>query len=171
MSKSLGNHIRLLASPEDMYGAVMSVPDQAMGQFFRLVTRWTPAEIADLEQGLGEGRLHPRDVKVKLAREIVSIYHHPAEAAAAEENFKRVFQQGVLPEEIPAFEFQPGQTVLELLVASGMVSSRGEGRRLCAQKGVRLDGDILMDANARIAHGGVLQVGKRKFIRLSDKQI
>ena len=171
MSKSLGNHIRLLALPEDMYGAVMSVPDQAMGQFFRLVTRWTPAEVAFFEQGMTEGRLHPRDVKMKLAHEIVSIYHHPADAAAAEENFKRVFQQGILPEEMPAFKFQPGQTVLELLVATGMVSSRGEGRRLCAQNGVRLDGEILVDPNAKLVHSGVLQVGKRKFIRLVDEQI
>lgn len=166
MSKSLGNHIRLLAQPNDMYGAVMSVPDPAMGQFFRLVTRWAPAEIAELEQGMSEGKLHPRDVKMKLAREIVSIYHHPAEAAAAEEHFKRVFQQRALPEAIPAFQLQPGQTVIEVLLACKLVTSRSEGRRLCEQKGVRLDSEILNNPQAILAHGGVLQAGKRKFVRL-----
>jgi tyrosyl-tRNA synthetase len=166
MSKSLGNHIRLLAPPNDMYGAVMSVPDPAMGQFFRLVTRWTPAEIAALEQGLSEGRLHPRDVKMKLAHEIVSIYHNPAEAAKAEEHFRRVFQQRTLPEEMPTFQFQPGQTLIEVLVASKLVTSRGEGRRLCTQQGIRLEGELLADPNATLAHGGVLQAGKRKFVRL-----
>jgi tyrosyl-tRNA synthetase len=101
MSKSLGNHIPLFSSPEDMYGKVMSVPDKAMGQFFRLVTRWTPPEIDELEKGMAEGRLHPRDVKMKLAHEIVSIYHSEAAAVMAESAFVRVFQQGDVPVEIP----------------------------------------------------------------------
>ena len=76
MSKSLGNHIPLLSTPEDMYGKVMSMPDKAMGQFFRLVTRWTPAEIDRAgERVWRQGSLHPRDAKMKLAREIVAIYH------------------------------------------------------------------------------------------------
>ena len=75
MSKSIGNHIPILAPPEDMYGKVMSIPDQAMSNYFPLVTRWQESEITDLEAGLEAGRLHPRDVKMKLAREIVEIFH------------------------------------------------------------------------------------------------
>lgn len=167
MSKSLGNHIPLLAPPADMYGKVMSVPDKAMGQYFRLVTRWTPPEIEALEHGMAEGRLHPRDVKMKLAREIVSIYHSEAEAEEAEREFIRIFQQGDLPEAMDEYHAQPGQTLLEILTASGMVNSKSEGRRLIEQRGVRLDGQTLNDANAPFPRSGVLQVGKRKYLRVT----
>lgn len=166
MSKSLGNHIPLLAPPADMYGKVMSVPDKAMGQYFRLLTRWTPPEIEALERGMAEGRLHPRDVKMKLAREIVSIYHSEVEAEEAESEFIRIFQQGDLPAEMGEYHAQAGQTVLEILTASGMVKSKSEGRRLVEQRGVRLDGQTLNDANALLPHSGVLQVGKRKYLRV-----
>ncbi|HSF83188.1 MAG TPA: tyrosine--tRNA ligase [Anaerolineales bacterium] len=166
MSKSLGNHIPLLATPADMYGKVMSVPDKAMGQFFRLVTRWTPAEIAEIESGLAEGQLHPRDVKMKLAREIVTIFHSESEADEAESSFVRVFQQGDVPEEMPEFVLQDDLTVLDVLVAGNLVSSKSEGRRMIAQNGVRLDGITLEDANQVFPHSGVLQVGKRRFLRI-----
>lgn len=166
MSKSLGNHIPLLATPEDMYGKVMSVPDKAMGQFFRLVTRWTPGEIAGLESGLASGSLHPRDVKMKLAREIVSIYHSEEAAAEAEKSFIRIFQQGDIPAQMPELRLQDGQTVLEILIDGGLVGSKSEGRRLIVQKGVRLDGATLEDANQIFPHPGVLQVGKRRFLRV-----
>lgn len=166
MSKSLGNHIPLLSSPEDMYGKVMSVPDKAMGQYMRLVTRWTPSQIAETEAGLQSGTLHPRDVKMALAREIVSIYHSEQAALQAEETFKKVFQQKDIPDEMPEYEIQAGQTVLDVLLACGLVSSKSEGRRLIEQKGVRLDGVPLEQAEAPFPHAGVLQVGKRRFVRV-----
>jgi tyrosyl-tRNA synthetase len=166
MSKSLGNHIPLLATPEDMYGKVMSVPDKAMGDFFSLVTRFTPDEIAAIEHGLASGALHPRDVKMKLAREIVSIYHSDKDAIEAEAAFVRVFQKGDVPEEMPVFTLSPGQSVLDVLVIGGLVSSKSEGRRLIDQKGVRLDGEVLEDPNASFPGEGVLQVGKRKYLRI-----
>jgi tyrosyl-tRNA synthetase len=166
MSKSLGNHIPLLATPQDMYGKVMSVPDRAMGKFFRLVTRWTPPEIEELEQGLAAGRLHPRDVKMKLAREIVSIYHSEQAAVQAEQEFIRIFQQGDLPEEMPEYRLQPGQSVLDVLLAGGLVNSKSEGRRMLEQNGVRLEGATLTDPNLPFPHPGVLQVGKRRYLRV-----
>jgi tyrosyl-tRNA synthetase len=166
MSKSLGNHIPLLSSPEDMYGKVMSVPDKAMSLFFRLVTRWTPPVIAELESGLKEGRMHPRDVKMKLAREIVEIYHSPQAAAQAEDAFVRVFQQKDLPNEMPEYALQPGQTVLDVLISSGLAASKGEARRLLQQNGVRLEGLTLTDPNQPFPQAGVLQVGKRHFVRV-----
>jgi len=166
MSKSLGNHIPLLASPEDMYGKVMSVPDIAMPMFHRLVTRWTPPEIEALEAEVASGKLHPRDAKMRVAREIVSIYHSPEAAEAAEQAFIRVFQQGGQPEEMPELPFQPGQSVLDTLLAGKLVSSRSEGRRMLDQGGVRLDGQTLQDGQKPLPHPGVLQVGKRKFIKL-----
>jgi tyrosyl-tRNA synthetase len=167
MSKSLGNHIPLNTTPEDMYGKVMSIPDFAMGSYFRLVTRWNTHEIEELEHSIQEGRIHPRDAKMKLAREIVSIFYGEPEASEAEESFVRVFQKGSLPEEIPEYTFQPGQSVLDVLSGSGLVSSKSEGRRLISQGGVRLDGVTLSDANQELAHPGVLQVGKRKFLRVA----
>ena len=167
MSKSLGNHIPLFSSPEDMYGKVMSVPDKAMGHFFRLVTRWTPPEIDELEAGMAEGRLHPRDVKMKLAHEIVSIYHSEAAAVIAESAFVRIFQQGDVPVEIPQYVIQPGQSVLDVLIAGGLVASKSEGRRLIDQNGVRLDGETLNDPNQVFPHPGVLQVGKRRYLQVS----
>jgi len=168
MSKSLGNHIPLLSSPEDMYGKVMSVPDKAMGQFFRLVTRWTPPEIQSLESGIAEGKLHPRDVKMKLAREIVSIYHSEEQAAQAEAAFVRVFQQGDLPEEMPEVKLRAGQSVLDVLVEAGLVSSKSEGRRMIDQRAVRLDGQALSDPNQAFPHAGVLQVGKRRYLKVTQ---
>ncbi len=166
MSKSLGNHIPLLSTPADMYGKVMSVPDKAMGSFFRLVTRWTPPEIHELESGMADGRLHPRDVKMKLAHEIVSIYYSPEDADEAEQAFVRIFQQGDLPEAMDEFTTSAGQTVLDVLVSSGLVSSKSEGRRMVDQHAVRLDGAVLSDPTGLFPHPGVLQVGKRRYLRV-----
>ena len=166
MSKSLGNHIPLLSSPEDMYGKVMSVPDKAMGQYFRLLTRWTPHEIVELESGIEENRIHPRDAKMRLAKEIVSIYYSEAAAERAQEAFVRVFQKGNIPTEMAEYVLTPDQTVLDVLVSGELVNSKSEGRRLIAQNGVRLDGETLKDANQAFPHDGVLQVGKRRFLRV-----
>jgi tyrosyl-tRNA synthetase len=167
MSKSLGNHIPLLSSPEDMYGKVMSVPDKAMSQYFRLVTRWTPSQINQLERDMAEGRLHPRDVKMRLAREIVSIFQSEEAASLAEEAFVRVFQHGDMPEEMPEYQLKPDQTVLEVMMEGKLVASKNEGRRMIEQKGVRLDGQTLIDSNLTFPHPGVLQVGKRRFLRVT----
>ena len=166
MSKSMGNHIPLLSTPEDMYGEVMSVPDKAMGQYFRLLTRWTPDEIEAMESGMASGSLHPRDAKMKLAREIVSIYHSPESAEHAEKEFVDIFQKGDVPEDMDTFSLGAGQSVLDVLVASELVSSKSEGRRLLDQNGVRLDGQTLTDANQEFPHPGILQVGKRRFLRV-----
>jgi len=168
MSKSLGNHIPLNTSPEDMYGKVMSVPDMAMGQYMRLVTRWTPDEIDAIERDMAEGKQHPRDVKMKLAHEIVQIYYGIPEAVQAEAAFVRVFQQGSQPEDMPEFILTEGQTVLDVLVSGKIATSKGEGRRLIDQKGVRLDGEILNDPNQPFPHEGVLQAGKRRFLRVRE---
>jgi len=166
MSKSLGNHIPLNTDAEDMYGKVMNVPDMAMGSYFRLVTRWTTKQIEELEKDLSEGRQHPRDVKMKLAREIVEIFYGEEESSRAEDSFVRVFQKGEVPEEIKEYLLKPGQTVLDVLIEGGLVRSRSEGRRLISQNGVRLDGKTLGEPDQEFPNGGVLQVGKRRFLRI-----
>jgi tyrosyl-tRNA synthetase len=166
MSKSLGNHIPLLSTSEDMYGKIMSLPDKAMGQFFRLVTRWSPKDIAGIEKDLEAGKLHPRDAKMKLAREIVSIFYSDKEARSAEEAFVRLFQQKETPDEMPEYEMTAGATILDVLTGAGLVSSKSEARRLIDQKGVRLDGETLERGDEVFPHPGVLQVGKRRFLRV-----
>ena len=166
MSKSLGNHIPLLSTPEDMYGKIMSLPDKAMGAFYRLLTDRKPEEVAGIEAAIASGRLHPKEAKMRLAHEIVSVYHSEAEADRAQEEFVRVFQQGDLPEEMPEYRLQPGQSVLDVLEASELASSRSEGRRLIDQNGVRLDGEVLTDPNQAFPRPGVLQAGKRRFRRI-----
>jgi tyrosyl-tRNA synthetase len=168
MSKSLGNHIPLNTSPEDMYGKVMSLPDKAMGQYFRLVTRWSSSKIEELERDLAGGQIHPRDVKMQLAREIVDYYYGNQAAAQAEEDFVRVFQQGSQPEQIPVFTYQAGQSVTQVLVDSGLAGSKSDARRLVTQNGVRLDGETLTDPNLPLPHPGILQAGKRRFVRLVE---
>jgi tyrosyl-tRNA synthetase len=167
MSKSLGNHIPLNTTAEDMYGKVMSVPDSAMPAYFRLVTRWSTQQIEEIENGLRSGSLHPRDAKMKLAREIVEIFYGAEAAKASEEAFVSVFQHGAIPDEIPEYKLQGNPTVLDVLLDGNLVSSKSEGKRMIAQNGVRLDGELLTDANLTFPHPGILQVGKRRFLRVT----
>ncbi len=166
MSKSTGNVIPINTTAEDMYGKVMSVPDVAMGKFARLATRWLPAEIEALEKDVASGKIHPRDAKMRLAREIVSIFYGEADAGAAEEAFVHLFQKKDIPDEMPEFALQPGQTLVEVLTAAGLVASKSDGRRMVEQKGVKLDGQVLEKFDAPFPHPGVLQVGKRRFVRV-----
>lgn len=166
MSKSLGNHIPLNSSPEDMYGKVMSVPDLAMPQYARLVTRWGPAEVAAFERGLSDGSLHPRDAKMKLALEITATYYSQPDAERAQQAFVSLFQQGDVPADMPDYTLREGESVLDVIMAAGLVASKSEGRRMLDQKAVRLDGQTLEKADAPFPHPGVLQVGKRRFVRV-----
>ena len=168
MSKSYGNAIGLWEEPKEMYGKVMSVPDKAMGDFYRFLTRFTPAEIDAIEADLGSGKLHPRDAKMKLAFEIVSIYHSEDAARDAQDAFVRVFQKGDAPEEMPRYQLSGGQTVLDVLANSGIVSSRGEGRRMIKQNAVSLNDAKLTDPFAPFPGSGVLRVGRRKFLQIVD---
>ena len=150
-----------------MYGKLMSIPDFAMEKYMRLVTRWMPREIDDLLKSVRSGRAHPRDAKMKMAREITSIFYGEADASQAEEAFVRLFQKGDLPDNMPEYGLVPGMSVADVLVACGLAGSKGEARRLVAQRGVRLDGTTLDDPDAGVAHPGVLQAGKRRFVRIT----
>ncbi len=166
MSKSTGNVIPINSSVEDMYGKVMSLPDFAMAKYSRLVTRWSPAEIQSLEESIRQGALHPRDAKMRLASEICSIFYGEESARSAEEAFDRQFRKKESPDEMVEFSLQPGQTALDVLLDSGLVKSKSEGKRLIEQKGVRLDGQVITEALEQFPHPGILQVGKRKFVRI-----
>ncbi len=166
MSKSTGNVVPINTTAEDMYGKLMSVPDFAMEKYMRLVTRWTPREIDALLKQVQTGEVHPRDAKMKLAREIVDIFYGSEQAKAAEEAFIRMFQHKETPEEMPEFALNPGASVTDVLLATGLASSKSEARRLIDQKGIRLDGEALERGDAPFPHPGVLQAGKRRFVRV-----
>ena len=166
MSKSTGNIVPINTGADDMFGKLMSVPDLAMGTYMRLVTRFSPHEIAQIEKDVASGVLHPRDAKMKMAKEIVSIFYTDAEAQTAQEHFIKMFQQKEIPDEIPEYELQSEQTVVDVILAASMAESKSKARQLIDQKGVRLDGEVLERGDAAFPHPGVLQVGKRRFMRV-----
>lgn len=166
MSKSTGNIVPINTGADDMFGKLMSVPDSAMGIYMRLVTRFSPQDIAQLERDVASGALHPRDAKMKMAQEIVSIFYTDDEAVSAQEHFIKMFQQKEIPDEMPEYALQTGQTVVDVILAAGMAESKSKARQLIDQKGVRLDGEVLERGDAAFPHPGVLQVGKRRFLRV-----
>ena len=166
MSKSTGNIVPVNTGAEDMYGKLMSIPDSAMGKYMRLVTRWNPHQIESLEKEIESGKLHPRDAKMNMAFEITSIFYGEGDAQKAQEAFVRMFQQKEIPDEMPEYDLQNAQTVLDVILAAKLAASKSEARRLFDQKGVRLDGETIDRGDTVFPHPGVLQVGKRKFLRV-----
>lgn len=169
MSKSLGNTINLRDSAQDMYGKVMSIPDELIIEFFQLATHLPVETIATIQQELADSLTNPRDVKMQLAREITAIYHGLASATRAEEGFIAQFQKGQLPDAMPEKKMQSSyKTVVLALIDSGLVESTSEARRLIEQGGVRFDGKVVDDAlhPIKTKKGMVIQVGKRRFIKV-----
>ncbi len=169
MSKSLGNHIPILSTPEDMFGKIMSIPDKAMSIYYKLLLGYTPTQLAAFQASLAGGSLHPRDAKMNLARQIVAIFHGADGAARGEEHFRTVFQRGELPD-MPDHAVKGEQRIVDIIAGLGFTRSKGEARRLIEQGGVRLRGAKLDDAEAMVSlapgQDAVLQVGKRQFVRL-----
>ncbi|NHM13380.1 tyrosine--tRNA ligase [Xiamenia xianingshaonis] len=176
MSKSYGNYVGLTDEPSDMFGKVMSIPDELMVKYFRLASTLPVDEIDEIERGLAADELHPNKVKRQLARNIVEAYHDGDAALAAEEAFDRLFKDHAIPEDIPVFEadLTPNDEgkvyVAKLLADAGMASSAGEARRLIDGGGVKVNGDALpakaYNVDPALLEGAVIQVGKRKFVRL-----
>ena len=166
MSKSTGNIVPINTGAEDMYGKLMSVPDFAMGKYVRLATRWNPHEIEEMEKSVATGMMHPRDAKMRMSQEIVSIFYGEAEARSAQEAFVKMFQQKEIPDEMPVHQLTSGQTILDVILLANMAASKSDARRLIDQKGVRLDGEVVERGDVPFPHPGVLQVGKRKFLRV-----
>lgn len=157
MSKSIGNYVGIDESPEEQFGKVMSIPDTALDQWWRLT--------------LDRGRpgSDPMEEKLALARGIVERYHGPVSARAAEDHFTRVVREGRAPAEVPAHALPPGDTVhLPAVLAECFGLTTSEGRRLIAQGAVRVDGSVVseLDLPRAAVQGTVLQAGRRRFVRL-----
>jgi len=174
MSKSLGNYVGVTEPPNEMFGKLMSIPDNLMPQYFELCTDVPMAEVREIQTGLASGELHPMDVKKRLAREIVTIYHSAEAAVEAQAEFERVFSERELPTEIepikvPRSVFRDGEVwVVRLLTTVGFAGTNSEARRLVQQGAVTLDGEKIDDPNAELSlkEGQVLRVGKLKFGRI-----
>jgi len=167
MSKSTGNHIGIFDPPNEMYGKVMSIPDEAMWLYYDLVTRFPVEAIQRTKDAVASGQLHPMDAKKKLAWEITEIYHSPDDAAAAAEHFATVFQQREIPEHIPSFKLDGTRAIVDIMVQAQLVASKSEARRLIEQGGVKLDGERIDSVTFDVPdREGILQVGRRKFVRL-----
>ncbi len=167
MSKSLGNTIDLKADPRDMYGKVMSLTDEMLITYFSCVTDVSDAEIAEMTRALESHSVNPRDLKMRLGREIVAQFHGADAARAAEAEFVRVFQQRELPTELPTFTLAQPMPIIDLLVAANLAASRSDARRLVQQGGVKLNDAVIDKVDAVIpANQAVLRVGRRKFVRL-----
>ncbi len=171
MSKSLGNYIGLREKPEEMYGKAMTVPDAALASWFRLATELPEEDLAQIDKALIRGE-NPRDLKMRLAREIVRMYHGAAAAQKAEAGFVSVFQKHEAPTDVAELRVKNNQPLVDVLVAVNFASSKSEARRLVEQKGVKADGAVLADPSAPLAvpkSGLLLQKGKRHFIRIIPK--
>ncbi|NSW82120.1 MAG: tyrosine--tRNA ligase [Syntrophothermus sp.] len=169
MSKSLGNYIGINEDANEMYGKTMSIPDSLITRYFELVTRVPMEEITEIETAIKSGRMNPRDAKMRLAREIVGMYHGQEEAYRAEERFKLVFQQREIPDDIEEFTISTNPIwVGKLLVEAGLCPSTSEAKRMVKQGAVKVDGKRIEDEDANLAleDGQVIQVGKRRFVRI-----
>ncbi|MGE5404635.1 MAG: tyrosine--tRNA ligase, partial [Candidatus Saccharibacteria bacterium] len=169
MSKSLGNYIGINEDPNEIFGKTMSITDELIGRYFLLATRVPIEDVDAMAAAMKSGELNPRDAKMRLAREFITMYHSAEAAKAAEERFKLVFSKGDIPEDIPEYKVSEASVYLpKLLAEAGLVSSTSEGKRMIQQGGVKIDGEKIEDDNATIEvkDGSVVQVGKRKFARL-----
>ncbi len=176
MSKSYGNYIGVSETAEEIFGKVMSIPDSAMLTYWTLLTATSRRDLQDIEKRLSTGEYHPAEAKRDLAERIVSLYHGPDCASSSRSGFDRVFKDKDEPEEIPSVSVpldlvQDGRVWMpRLLTALGLAASNGEARRLIEQGGVKLGGQVVDDPRCEIDRGElagtILQVGKRKFVKL-----
>lgn len=172
MSKSYGNYIGLTDEPADMFGKVMSIPDELMAKYYRLATSLPVSEVDEIEKALIDGTEHPNKLKRRLGREIVALYYDNDAASQAEEAFDLVFKQHKVPDDIDEFNLGlEGDIYLpKLMVDANLTQSAGEGRRLIDGGGVKINGEALAaktyNVDASVVIGAVIQVGKRKFAKV-----
>lgn len=171
MGKTTNNYIGVNESPKEMYGKIMSIPDNVIMKYFELATDVPLEEIAKLEESMKNGE-NPRNLKMRLAREIILIYHDKKSAQLAENEFIEIFANKGLPEDIEKKTVaQSTLNIIELLTITGLTSSKGEARRLIQGGGVKVDGEKVADQNivVDLNEEKLLQVGKRKFLKVKTR--
>jgi len=172
MSKSLGNYVGVTESADQMFGKLMSIPDTLIPRYMLLLTDIPEEEVNGIAMEIYWGTENPRNFKVRLAKEIVAFFHDAAAADAAEAEFDRIFSQRQLPSEIDTFVLDAKEiNAADLIVKTGLCTTKSDARRMIRQKAVTIDDAIIEDEMAivKIKPGAVLRVGKRRFIRLDIK--
>ena len=172
MSKSLGNYVGITEAPPEIFGKIMSIPDDLMWTYYELVTDGKPQEIAALKKEVSTGKLHPMDAKMRLAQEVVSDFHGPDAGRKAADNFQRVFRDRQAPEEAPVQKVPRGtsQKLTALLVELKLAPSKSEAERLIKQGGVEIDSVSVEDPRKVVdlskSREFLLRAGKKKFVRV-----
>jgi tyrosyl-tRNA synthetase len=172
MSKTLGNYVGITEPPNEIFGKMMSIPDDLMWSYWELVTDRTPREIEALRKEVAAGTLHPMAAKMRLARELIAGFHGDDAARKAADNFQRIFSDRQAPEEAPTKKVPlgPAKKLTALLVELQLVPSKSEAIRLVEQGGVEIDGVRVNDARREIdlSKPGefLLRAGKKKFVRV-----
>lgn len=166
MSKSLDNYVGLTDKPADMFGKIMSLPDSLIGPYFELCTDVPLEQIKAVVNDIAQGA-NPRDTKASLAREIVRIYHGEAAAKEAEQAFNDQFRDKKQPTDIPLHKTKKDTELVDVLVESSLVASKSEFRRLVMQAGIKHNNQVVTpESEIKLADGDIVQVGKRRFIKL-----
>lgn len=176
MSKSLGNYIGITEPPKEIFGKVMSLNDELMFRYYELLSHITIEELSALKDGVKNGAVHPKDAKVRLAKEMVDRFHGSEAANHAAEEFSKVFKSGGLPEDIEEKKVncEGDKLLLAVVIArAGLSCSNSEARRLIQQGGVSVDGNKVLDINADISSGKeyLIQVGKRRFAKVKLERV
>jgi tyrosyl-tRNA synthetase len=175
MGKSLSNYIAMTAPATDMYGKLMSLPDHAIMSYFETLTDVPQPELDEFSRKMAEGLLNPRDVKMRMAREIVSGFHNASAAMEAEEAFIRQFSERKLPTGIPDYQLSHPMDILTFIVDAKLAKSKGEARRLVQQGGVSFfpageasEAQRISDVNfvVPVFDGAILKIGKLQYIRI-----
>jgi tyrosyl-tRNA synthetase len=173
MSKSLGNYIGISESADDIFGKILSMSDELMFRYYELLSDLSLEEISQLKQNMERGEVHPKAVKVQLAKELVARFHDQDAANAAEKNFEQIFKRHELPDDIPekSISVVEGETIWlpKLLLEAELVKSTSDGRRMVKQNAVSVNGEKVADMNAEIPTDAevLLKVGKRRFCKVS----
>lgn len=165
MSKSLGNYIGISEDANVMYEKVMKIPDNLIIKYFNLATDLHPDVVAEIDKSLNDGSVNPRDIKMRLAREIVALYHDEADVHRAEEAFKNIFQKNLIPEDLKEVSISENPSLISSMVSSGFVPSNSEAKRLVKQGGVKVNGEKVSDIGFELSSNDVVQIGKAKFFK------
>lgn len=169
MSKSLGNYVGIDEPPAEMFGKIMSIPDNLIEKYFTLVTDYHLDQLEDVRQRLKNPQINPMTIKKELARAIVTIYHNAADAIAAQEAFEMVFSKKELPDDMDELiiDGNDDRMLVKILADHAVVSSNGEGRRLIKQGAVRVNDEKITDVNYCLTNGEyIVKVGKRRFVKI-----
>jgi tyrosyl-tRNA synthetase len=171
MSKSYNNYIGISESPKEIYGKTLSIPDILIYNYYEFATNVSNEELKNIRKQLNDKNINPRDIKRRLARALVEMYHSKEAAVEAEEEFDKIFIKKEIPDDIPEYKLGKDSTelgILDLILKVNFAPSKGEARRLVTQGGVSLDGEKIEDITTtiKLKKESILRVGKRKFIKI-----